>query len=290
MDRQMRYYIAVVETNSFYEAGERCHISQSAISQQIRALENELQVELLQRHGRKFTLTPAGQYFYQQAKRQVAELDALVREVRRIGKGEHQRLRVGVLNGFSNRIMQQAIDLFAQTHPNVTLTLSTGTHEEIFQNLIAEQLDMVINDQRRALSDQFINELLTDQTVYALMRQSGHESPSTGIELSSLANLLCLCVTGDTWREAEVSFWRDTVGVQSDILFADNMDAALLNISTGSGFLPCDEDMPVPPGCTKLPILRNGIPLTRKMYAFWPESVDSSLQWEFSSTVLRSIK
>ena len=87
MHRQMRYFIAVVETNSFFKAGEICHISQSAISQQIKALENELQVQLLERNGRKFTVTPAGQYFYEQAKRQMAALDSLVREVRRIGKG-----------------------------------------------------------------------------------------------------------------------------------------------------------------------------------------------------------
>ena len=53
MYRQMRYFIAVVETNSFFEAGEVCHISQSAISRQIKALEDELQVQLLERHGRK---------------------------------------------------------------------------------------------------------------------------------------------------------------------------------------------------------------------------------------------
>ena len=47
MHRQMRYFIAVVETNSFFEAGEICHISQSAISQQIKALEEELQVPRL---------------------------------------------------------------------------------------------------------------------------------------------------------------------------------------------------------------------------------------------------
>ena len=52
MNRQMRYFIAVVETKSFFEAGEICHISQSAISQQIKALEEELQVQLLERHGR----------------------------------------------------------------------------------------------------------------------------------------------------------------------------------------------------------------------------------------------
>ncbi len=290
MYRQMRYFIAVVETGSFFEAGELCHISQSAISQQIKTLENELQVELLQRRGRKFTVTPAGQHFYQQAKRQTSELDALIREVRRIGKGEHQQLRVGVLNGFSGRIIQNAIDSFARTHPNVTLTLATGTHEEIFQQLIAERLDMVINDQRRALSDQFVNEFLADQTVHALVRMTNLDEHAVGIELQELANTLCICVTGNTWREAEVSFWRDAIGIQSDILFAENMDSAMLNVSAGIGFLPCDEDLSIPAGCVRLPILRNGSPLTRKMYAFWPESVDSSLQWEFAEAVRQSFK
>ena len=53
MHRQMRYYIAVVETNSFFEAGEICHISQSAISQQIKALEEELQVRPVISMGRR---------------------------------------------------------------------------------------------------------------------------------------------------------------------------------------------------------------------------------------------
>ena len=67
----MRYFIAVVEAGSFFEAGEVRHISQSAVSQQIKALEAELEVRLLERHGRRFTVTPAGQYFYEQAKRQL---------------------------------------------------------------------------------------------------------------------------------------------------------------------------------------------------------------------------
>lgn len=64
MLRQIQYFQAVVRHNSFSEAAEECHISQSAISQQIKALEQELGVQLLERHNRSFTLTPAGAYFY----------------------------------------------------------------------------------------------------------------------------------------------------------------------------------------------------------------------------------
>ena len=66
--RQMKYFTAVVDCNSFTEAAEQCYISQSAISQQIRSLEKELGVELIHREKRKFSLTPAGEYFYSQSK------------------------------------------------------------------------------------------------------------------------------------------------------------------------------------------------------------------------------
>jgi len=287
MIRQMRYFIAVVETGNFGEAGAVCHISQSAISQQIQALENELGVQLLHRHGRKFDVTPAGRYFYQRARQQIHEMDSLVREVRRIGKGEHQNLRIGVLNSFSNLLMQKAICAFAQNHPNVTLSIRTGTHEEIFQWLIAGQLDMVINDQRRALSDQFFNELLMEQQVFALVRQDVAEVSPAGVELENLKNLLCILVSGQEYRETEISYWRDVVGIGNDILFTENTDTALMNVSAGVGFLPCDHDLPSLAGNVRVPMLRKSLPLTRKMYAFWPEEVDFFLQGEFAE-MLRS--
>ena len=58
--RQMNYFVRVVECNSFTEAAEQCYISQSAISQQIRALETELGIKLIIRENRKFHQTPAG--------------------------------------------------------------------------------------------------------------------------------------------------------------------------------------------------------------------------------------
>ena len=64
MLNQMRYFQAVVRCGSFTGAAEECHISQSAISQQIKALEQELGVQLIMRMNRKFELTPEGEYFY----------------------------------------------------------------------------------------------------------------------------------------------------------------------------------------------------------------------------------
>ena len=290
MYRQMRYFIAVVETNSFFEAGEVCHISQSAISQQIKALEAELQVQLLERHGRKFTVTPAGQYFYEHAKRQTAALDSLVRETRRIGSGEYQRLRVGVLNGFSARIIQKTVQDFTAAHPYVRLSLTTGTHEELFYPVNNGSLDMVVNDQWRALSDSYVNEELLEQPLYALMREDDPLRHEPIVTAEALKDRLCILVTSAGQRETEAGHWRDIMGVQSSFLFTENVDEARMNAAAGVGFYPCDGDMPSDGGTALVSLYRRDVPMTRKMFAFWPENSDSSLQREFTEILRRNIK
>lgn len=62
--KQMKYFITIVDCHSFTEAAEQCFISQSAISQQIKALEKELGIRLFERNKRQFSLTSSWRYFY----------------------------------------------------------------------------------------------------------------------------------------------------------------------------------------------------------------------------------
>ena len=87
MLRQKKYFQSVFRNNSFSEAAEECHISQSAISQQIKALENELGFSLLERHNRKFVLTPAGEHFYKKSLILIADYEQICNEAARIARG-----------------------------------------------------------------------------------------------------------------------------------------------------------------------------------------------------------
>ena len=107
--RQMKYFTAVVDCNSFTEAAEQCYISQSAISQQIRSLEKELGVELIHREKRKFSLTPAGEYFYSQSKGILDEVENIRKETIRIGQDDESELRIGYLRGYSGQELYQAV-------------------------------------------------------------------------------------------------------------------------------------------------------------------------------------
>ncbi|MDE7434325.1 MAG: LysR family transcriptional regulator [Lachnospiraceae bacterium] len=73
MLRQIKYFQAVIRHNNFSQAAYECNISQSAISQQIQALERELGFPLLERKKRRFELTPAGEFFYKKSLVLVAE-------------------------------------------------------------------------------------------------------------------------------------------------------------------------------------------------------------------------
>lgn len=77
MLRQIKYFQSVVRNNSFPEADEECHISQSAISQQIKALQNELGVPLLERHKQKIVLTLAGEHFYKKSLVLIADYEQM---------------------------------------------------------------------------------------------------------------------------------------------------------------------------------------------------------------------
>ena len=112
--KQMRYFIAVADCGSFTLAAEQCYLSQSAISQQIQALERELGVELLHRANRKFTLTAAGEHFYARGKAILGQVDDLLRETRRLGADDELRLRIGYPRSYSGLELRRAVAEEAQ--------------------------------------------------------------------------------------------------------------------------------------------------------------------------------
>ncbi len=93
--QQLRYFVAVAEELSFSRAATRAYVSQPALSQQIRKLEAELGVTLLQRSRRRVELTAAGAALLEGARRGLAQLEEARRLAREAGGAEGRRLRVG---------------------------------------------------------------------------------------------------------------------------------------------------------------------------------------------------
>jgi len=166
MLRQIRHFQTIIQENSFTEAAELCHISQSGISQSIKALEDEIGVKLITRKNRNFELTEAGKHFYKKSLVITADLEQLCRETVRIDRKDAAELSLGVLSTYSGDEFNRAIAAFSEKYPEVELSVATGNHEDLYDGLRFGKIDIALNDQRRAFSDEYENLILMETACY----------------------------------------------------------------------------------------------------------------------------
>ena len=272
MIRQIRYFQSVVRNNSFSEAAEECHISQSAISQQIRALENELGFALLERHNRKFVLTPAGEHFYKKSLVLIADYEQMCSESAKIARGDEAVLKIGYLRSHNSPEVGLALEEFAGKYPCIDLRLLYGNHEELFDLLRTGGADLVLNDQRRAFSDEYVNLILSANRMYIALSARNPVAALPSVTVQELKNTPCILVSSKEQQDAEQAFYQTVIGVQSEILFAENLEAARMMVLSGHGFLPVESSGPAAPfdgSIHCVPLYRGTEQITRNYCMFW---------------------
>ena len=277
--RQMKYFAAVVDCNSFTEAAERCYISQSAISQQIRSLEKELGVELIHRSNRKFTLTAAGEYFYAHSKSILSQVEDLTRETKRLGADQERRLRIGYLRCYSGLELHEAIAEFSQLYPEAAISIVNGTHEELYDLLRFGGVDLVLSDQRRAFSDAYVNLPLLQSGCCAELSALNPLSGGAYVTVEGLRQLPCILIAPRGQREAEQEYYQNTLGLGGSFLFADSLEEGRLMVAGNRGFLPVERVGTLPPPgdrIRRLPIYRQEKQLLRSYCAFWRKDKNDS--------------
>jgi DNA-binding transcriptional LysR family regulator len=117
--RQLRYFVAVAEELHFGRAASRLHIAQPALSQQIRILERELGLQLLERSHRSVALTDAGARLVVEARSVLTRFDEAVEVMRRVRDGSVGSLRVGVFPGPLRRVLPPVLVELRRRRPDV---------------------------------------------------------------------------------------------------------------------------------------------------------------------------
>ena len=271
--RQIRYFQAVVQYGSFTEAAEECHISQSAISQQIAALEAELGVPLMARHNRRFSLTQAGEYFYRKSLVLSSELEQMCRETVRLAQRDRAQITIGYPRCCGGLELQRAVAEFATRYPDITIQTESRSHEGLYDMLRLGSADLVLNDQRRAFSEEYVNLILAEGRGCIETSANSPLAQLDSVDVRDLRNTPCVLVASAEEREDEAEYYHDVVGFHGDFLFAETMDEARLLVISNRGVMPIDEvgtSAARQDGLiARIPLCRNGKQIKRNYCAFW---------------------
>lgn len=140
--RHLRYFIAVAEELNFTRAAKRLHLAQPSLTRQIRNLEEELNVQLLERSHKRVSLTPEGRSFLLDAKRLIEQSLESMAAVQRLSRGEGDRLNVGYLFKFSYDLMPATLAAFREESPEISVNLIDMSPAEQFRALDSQRIDL----------------------------------------------------------------------------------------------------------------------------------------------------
>jgi DNA-binding transcriptional LysR family regulator len=139
--RRLRCFVALAEELHFRRAAERCHVTQSALSQQLKTLEEDLQVSLVYRTKRHVSLTQAGEVFLLEARKTLAQADQAVHLAQRTARGEIGQLFVGATAPAMFIVMPEIVRLFRSRLPEVGLIVREMTTTEQESALRSGQIE-----------------------------------------------------------------------------------------------------------------------------------------------------
>ena len=140
---QLKYFVSVAEHQSFTKAATQYFISQTAITQQIHALEESIGIKLIDRSTRPISLTPGGNVFFAEAKSILAHMDMAVWRSREASTGLMGTLRVGYTKGYEHSDLPKYLRRFHNEYPNVLISCYRCDTDMLAAGLINGEYDLI---------------------------------------------------------------------------------------------------------------------------------------------------
>jgi LysR family cyn operon transcriptional activator len=142
--RQLKYFLKAKELLNFTEAAEQLNISQSTLSQQIKQLEDELDIPLFNRIGKRVTLTEAGALFADFAFQSINKAQDGLLMLRDLHNFQTGKITIGVTYGL-RYVLTPALIRFATQYPQIKIKVVFGTSEELIDKLNHLELDFALS-------------------------------------------------------------------------------------------------------------------------------------------------
>lgn len=166
--RHLRYFVTIAQEQSFTKAAQKLFIAQPSLSQQMKDLEAEVGVSLLDRSARQIRLTEEGQAFLKHAHAALDSAALAIASARQVAQQKTQQLHIGFLNVAEIKVMPLILAKLKQQMPNVHIHIQSASCLAQIQALKAAKLDIAFTRYALEHSD-YCNHLLFKEAVYLVV-------------------------------------------------------------------------------------------------------------------------
>lgn len=234
--RQLTYFVGVADSGSFSEASRKLFVTQSAISQQIRLLEDELRTQLFVRHPSKVTMTECGAKLYPLARQVLADVEECHSRMKELNDLLCGELSIGLTYSLEP-YMRDAMLQFLRLYPGVRLHVHYKNLLELLRMLQDEEIDMMLSIMPTSPHDSITSVPLTEYRLAAVMNKSHVLARKKTVTFRDLLpHKLILPEKGLRDRNAIESFIHANTG-NLNVQAVVNDVNALLNIIQSSNYV-----------------------------------------------------
>lgn len=197
--RHLRYFVAVAEGLSFTKAAQRLRLAQPSLTRQVRNLEDEIGVRLLDRSNNRVALTEEGRRFLFDAKKLLEMCAESVAAVQQMNRGESTQLNIGYVSNLHYSLLPATLGAFRKLCPQVALNLFDMRSTEQFQALDSRRIDLGFVGLRPALSGHdLLSECVGHDTMHVALPARHPLAKKTKIKLADLAPLFLIGMSAKT--------------------------------------------------------------------------------------------
>ena len=166
---QLTYFLAAAQTQNFRKAAELCLVAQSALSRQIAALEDELEVALFARYKKRVTLTPAGQEFALYVRNAMEQLQEGQQFISELQSGQRGTVRIGCIESLATAFLPALFASFHQQYPHIRLKVCVNHTDELVTSVEQGEVELGLILDPRLQSELLIIKELFRQPLHLLV-------------------------------------------------------------------------------------------------------------------------
>lgn len=239
---QLKYFISVAEHQSFTKAANQFYISQTAITQQIQALENTVDTPLIDRTTRPISLTPSGKTFLIEAKSILRHMDTAIMRTREASKGLMGNIRIGYTKGYEQSSLPKRLRDFHKQYPNILITCYRNDTDMLASGIINKEYDIIFTWDSTDIRQENMLEIHNIETVplYVAMHTRHPFARRESLTRQDLKgeNILFMSPssTGDSFGDAHYIDLYQKAGFQPNILLRTNdYESILMMVAAEEG-------------------------------------------------------